>query len=32
MLIVVVDVAADYTIYEQVVNATHKLKPIFYDE
>ncbi|RDK36873.1 replication factor A protein 3 [Aspergillus phoenicis ATCC 13157] len=22
----------DYTIYEQVVNATHKLKPIFYDE
>ncbi|RAL14625.1 putative ssDNA binding protein Ssb3 [Aspergillus homomorphus CBS 101889] len=22
----------DYKIYEQVVNATHKLKPIFYDE
>ncbi|RAK99485.1 putative ssDNA binding protein Ssb3 [Aspergillus ibericus CBS 121593] len=22
----------DYRIYEQVVNATHRLKPIFYDE
>ncbi|OOF93211.1 hypothetical protein ASPCADRAFT_209802 [Aspergillus carbonarius ITEM 5010] len=22
----------DYKIYEQVVNATHRLKPIFYDE
>lgn len=21
----------DYKIYEQVVNVTHKLKPIFYD-
>ncbi len=25
-------VLADYKIYEHVVNATHRLKPIFYDE